>query len=268
MTSIIHSFLHTTEQPVIERPLMHSHDNYEIYCFLSGDINYLVEGKYYHLKKGDIMVMRKGELHINSILSNIPYKRITVNFEITDLLNDTGNLGLLDLFHDRELGEYNHYCAHDFPNNHWFQYLSAICNSQNTSEKICYLLPLLCDLNKCFISLKTMTLDHEANIPMQICKYINSNLSQNLSLEVLSKKFHISKTHLNRIFRASLGTTVGQYIKIKRLFWAKELLQKGESPMEVYFTCGFNDYTTFYRSFKKQFSLSPKEISPSFRITS
>ena len=37
----------------------------------------------------------------------------------------------------------------------------------------------------------------------------------------------MSQTHLNRIFRAATGTTVWQYITIKRLYFAKELLEQG-----------------------------------------
>ena len=81
------------------------------------------------------------------------------------------------------------------------------------------------------------------------------------ALEKIAETFYISKTHLNRLFKTSVGTTVGKYIKLKRLFFAKELIQKGERPMDIYAKCGFNDYTTFYRSFKKYFLVSPKETS-------
>ncbi|MBO5351747.1 MAG: helix-turn-helix transcriptional regulator [Lachnospiraceae bacterium] len=260
MNYFIESHLTTTENPIIEQPVMHSHDNYEIYLFLEGKNDYLVEGTRYRLRKGDIMLMRKGELHINHILTNQTYRRITVNFEITPLLTELNLLHLLDMFHNRPLGEYNHYCAKEFPGNHWMQYLHAVCSAVSREEKLCYLLPLLHELHQCFSRLSLLPANGEQNLVVDICKYINENLSLDLSLEQLSEKFYISKTHLNRLFHASLGTTAGQYIKLKRLFWAKEEIQQGGHPVEVYSKCGFHDYTTFYRAFKKQFSLSPKDI--------
>lgn len=257
----IESHLNTTENPIIEEPVMHSHDGYEIYLFLEGKADYLVEGTRYRLRKGDVMLMRKGELHINSIRGNQTYRRITVNFEISPLLAELNLLSLLDMFNQRPLGEYNHYCAKDFPENHWSDYLHALCNASQAGEKLCFLLPLLHELNQCFSQLPHLPADGEQNLVVDICKYINEDLAQDLSLERLSEKFYISKTHLNRLFRANVGTTVGQYIKIKRLFLAKEEIQKGAHPVEIYSKCGFHDYTTFYRAFKKQFSLSPKDMS-------
>lgn len=252
-----------TENPSIGNAVMHSHDVYEIYLFLDGKSDYLVEGNKYRLRKGDIMLMRRGELHINSIRSSATYKRNYINFDITTLLTETGNLALLDMFDKRPLGEYNHYRAKDFPDNRWQEYLHSICKAETKEEKLCYLLPLLHELSKCFSQLKDTLVASETNPVVEICKFINSDLAQNLSLEVLSEKFYLSKTHINRLFKANVGTTAGQYINLKRLYLAKELLQKGVHPTEVYSLCGFHDYTTFYRAFKKQFGYSPKEFASS-----
>jgi AraC-like DNA-binding protein len=248
----------TTEHPEIGKAVMHSHDSYEIYLFLDGKADYLVEGNKYRLRKGDVMLMRRGELHINSIRSDATYKRSYINFDITSLLTETGNLSLLDMFDKRPLGEFNHYKAKDFPENHWQEYLHAICNASSKEEKLCYLLPLLNELSKSFLQLQTIPEHREKNQVMDICKYINADLAGELSLEQLSARFYLSKTHLNRLFKTNVGTTAGQYIRLKRLFKAKELLSQGVSPTEACNLCGFHDYTTFYRAFKQEFSCSPK----------
>ena len=137
MNYYIESALITTENPGIESATMHSHDIYEIYLFLDGKSDYLVEGNKYRLKKGDIMLMRRGELHINSIRGGTIYKRCYVNFDISALLAETGTLFLLDMFDKRPLGEYNHYRAKDFPNNHWqgfFQGRTALLPSSSVKR--------------------------------------------------------------------------------------------------------------------------------------
>lgn len=183
-----------------------------------------------------------------------------VNFDITELLKETGNLTLLDIFDKRPLGEYNHYAAKDFPENHWPDWLHAICRAETNGEKLCYLLPLLQELSKNPSRLSSPSTSGERNPVAEICKYINADLSQDLTLERLAEKFYLSKTHLNRLFKMNVGTTVGQYIRIKRLFLAREAIQQGIPPMDIYARCGFHDYTTFYRAFKQQFSQSPKEV--------
>ena len=260
MNYYIESESNVTEHPEICNAVMHSHNVYEIYLFLEGKSDYLVEGNKYRLRKGDLMIMRRGELHINSIRSDLTYKRCFVQFDITALLEELDSLYLLDFFDKRPLGEYNHYPAKDFPDNHWQSYLQAICNATSKSEKLCYLLPFLNELNKCFSRLSALPANKEPNSVAEICKYINKDLTQELSLEQLSTQFYISKTHLNRLFKAHVGTTVGQYINLKRLFLGRELLQNGVPPTDAYSKCGFHDYTTFYRAFKKQFGHSPKEM--------
>ena len=42
---------------------LHSHHEYEIYSFLEGDSYYLVDGRRYELKKGDVIIIRKHEMH-------------------------------------------------------------------------------------------------------------------------------------------------------------------------------------------------------------
>lgn len=58
---------------------LHHHDFYEIYLFISGDITYLIEGKSYDIKPGDIILINTKELHqavINSM--KVPYERIVL----------------------------------------------------------------------------------------------------------------------------------------------------------------------------------------------
>jgi len=261
MNYFIEGTLAITENPDVIPAVMHSHDVYEIYLFLDGKTDYLVEGNKYRLRKGDVMLMRRGELHINSIRSNAAYKRMYVNFDITELLKETDTLSLLDMFDRRPLGTYNHYSAKDFPDNHWQSCMHAICKAKTRGEKLCYLLPLLQELSKEFTLLSKIATAGAENPVAKICQYINDDLSRDLSLEHLSEVFYLSKAHLNRLFKTNVGTTVGQYIRLKRLFLAREAIQKGEQPMDVYAKCGFHDYTTFYRAFKQQFSISPKEAS-------
>lgn len=261
MNYYLESALMVTEHPEIGKAVMHSHNIYEIYLFLEGKVDYLVEGNKYRLHKGDIMLMRRGELHINSIRGSGTYKRSYIYFDISSLLAELNYLPLLDMFDRRPLGEYNHYKAKDFPENRWQEYFHAICSATGKEEKLCYLLPLLQELSKCFPRLRELSTDKEPNLVVDICKYINSELTRDLSLEHLCERFYLSKTHLNRLFKLNIGTTVGQYIKLKRLFKAKELLQQGVPPTEAYSLCGFHDYTTFYRAFKGEFLSSPKEFT-------
>lgn len=251
----------STPNPSLARRTMHSHDNYEIWLLLSGDADFLVEGNLYRLQQGDLMLMRKGEVHMFRLRSAAPYERMHVNFDVAPILEAMGQVSLLDVFHKRPLGAFNHYPAALFPQNTWRQDMARLCLADE-SRRLPYLLPLLASLNESFDQLKSAPAVHGDRRAAEILAYINSNLNGELSLTGLCSRFFISQNHLNRIFKETTGTTVWRYITIKRLFLAKELLAAGEKPTRVFRASGFKDYPTFYRAFKKEFGIAPKSAVP------
>ena len=90
--------------------------------------------------------------------------------------------------------------------------------------------------------------------------YINEHYNEPLSLDDLANKFFISKYHLAREFQRLVGTSVHRYIVQKRLVMAKQMLSTGRPSSEVYQNCGFGDYSNFYRAFKAEYHISPKEF--------
>lgn len=260
MDFMIRSSHSRTINPMSQQFRMHAHDNCEIFCFVEGDAEYYVEGTSYRLKPGDIMLMRKSESHYLKIRADVPCERYVLSF-------DSGCLALLDLeeslmrvFNDRPLGMYNHYSAALFPDNHWTFYLKKIFEMEQPNQRLAYLLPLLSELNECFETVKQMDKREGKDPILTIISYINHNLETDISLGDLCDRFFISKAHINRLFKKTTGSTVWSYIVIKRLLMARDMLASGNKPTEVYSRCGFRDYTTFYRSYKKHFGVSPKEV--------
>ncbi len=249
-----------TYNPQNRKHPMHMHDNYEIYSFLSGDAEYYVEGSRYPLECGDIILIRKSESHQLVPKSNAPYSRSVINFDVPFLKEFDPSNRFMQMFNDRPLGKFNHYPATLFPENNWQYYLKKIVESQDKERQFAYLLPLLAELSDCYDIVKNST-DH---LPVSdqitsIIRFINQNLQNELSLSLLCEYFYLSKAHLNRIFKQATGSTVWNYILIKRLMLARERLLSGTAPTNVYSQCGFQDYTTFYRAYKKQFGVSPKQ---------
>ena len=94
----------------------------------------------------------------------------------------------------------------------------------------------------------------------QLLKYINRNLTEDLSIDRLSEKFFFSKYHMMRKFKNETGYTIHNYITSKRLLLARSLINEGTPVMKAAQMSGFNDYTTFVRSYKKQFGNAPSHV--------
>lgn len=247
----------------------HNHDFYEIYLFLSGSVTYVIEGKSYRMRPRDILIINNKEFHKAFVESGIPYERIVIwlnpdyvkslNTDKTDLLGvfDSSLINRYNLMRlDLEAMEYIYKIADK---------LGVACKSQSFGSdilKTSYIKELLVYINRIYqiSNGKNLELDITYNEKVtKIIHYINQHLDEDLSLELISAKFYLSKYHLLREFKKNTGYTIHQYITQKRLIMAKELLKDCWQVSEVCSKCGFGDYSNFIRAFKREFGTSPKK---------
>ncbi len=259
----IHHLL--TEHPQDEVFPMHAHDRLELYYFMSGYCRYLVEGKEYILKPHDVVVMRPSETHNLKILGDMPYERVVIQF-FPDKFKSQDPEGLLiKPFYERKLGQLNRYSEEDFDTKlyqHCFETLTDDSPVGLKLETEAKLLTLLCEIYKAYINLKERNDNSsvsQGEAVMQLIEYINHNLYEPLSLGMLSEKFFLSQSQLNRLFKRATGTSVWEYITIKRLISARNRIRAGEHAGKVCTACGFKDYSSFYRMYKARFGVSPKQ---------
>ncbi|AGK99338.1 AraC family transcriptional regulator [Clostridium pasteurianum] len=246
----------------------HYHDFNKIIIFLSGNVNYLVEGKSYRLKPWDVILINSNEVHKPIINPEKPYERIIIwinklflekhNTEDSNLLNcfklsSSQKNNLLRLNKDNiEIIKStldsleNNYTSKEFGNH-------ILKNS--------ILIQLMVYINRLFLGnkldLEKNDIQYDESI-VEILQYINSHLSENLSIEIISSKFFINRYYLMHKFKEQTGYTIHNYIQQKRLLQASNLLKKGISMSTVCEECGFGDYSSFVRAFKKMFDLSPR----------
>lgn len=98
----------------------------------------------------------------------------------------------------------------------------------------------------------------------ELFRFIHAHLMEEITLERLEEKFYISRCHIAREFKRQTGETVHQYIVKSRLDLCLGYIEQGLPITEVYKRSGFNDYNNFFRAFKKQYGMTPKQY---FRTT-
>lgn len=242
------------EIPQLDIVHMHAHESYEIYCFLKGDAKYSVEGNFYELKPGDILVMKRAEAHSLIIKSQVPYERYVINFYPEAVLGETRDQ-IMDFIYKRPLGKFNRFPASLFKQKNWIYYLEKMCKAEKEDEQRIYLTVLLNELKSAFPEIKKRQQKNE-NFSNTI-SFINDHITENITLEDICRYSFLSKSQLNRKFKSITGSTAWEYVTVKRLMLAKELLKKGHRPTAVFLESGFNDYSTFYRAYKTKFQISP-----------
>lgn len=90
-------------------------------------------------------------------------------------------------------------------------------------------------------------------------QYIDDNFAEALSLTEVAKHFNMSKSCFCGMFSSLTGYTFNQYLNKKRIEYAVKLIQKGYKITSLYGLCGYSDFSTFSRNFKKFMGLSPTQ---------
>ena len=93
----------------------------------------------------------------------------------------------------------------------------------------------------------------------QIIKYINAHLVENLHLTDIAEKFYLTPNHISRIFKKHTNTQISNYIILQRMTKAKQLFREGFTVAEAQIATGYSSYEHFFRTFKKNVGMTPKE---------
>ncbi|NMB97870.1 MAG: AraC family transcriptional regulator [Clostridiaceae bacterium] len=274
------SFSHSKDDIFYEMDF-HLHEFYEIYFFISGNVNYLIEKQIYHLNFGDLIIMNNHEIHKPSVFPGEPYERIVIHFDpsIASTMS-SADFNLIECFVNRPRGKYNRLSLKNEQVDHVLNYLYRIENLSKNSDKGYSILKLTCFtellfyINKLYYAQQEIAQIHNSfsNINVldntdtncmipeklaMIMDYIDKNLEDDLSLEALGKRFYLDKYYLSRLFKKYTGSNIHDYIVYKRISKAKRFLSEGHNATFTSIKCGFNDYSNFYRMFKKAVGVAP-----------
>lgn len=241
----------------------HSHSSYEFYYFVDGDADYQVEGKIYHLTPHSLVLLSPYVFHGLRVSSTKPYTRCVIYVQPEFIPFEYRSL-LLSIFPGNQKENQKEVF---YENTKEFGILSFLeklvaLQDQDISNKAC-LSTILLDALLAQVYIMSQTL-HPSQayilVPENITRiidYINQHLTEEVSLDVLSERFFLSKHYMNRAFKKATGTTIINYIIHKRVIMACHLMQEGNSASVAAFQSGFHDYSVFYRAYKNIFGHSP-----------
>ncbi len=248
---------------------VHQHDFYEVYFFISGNVEYSVEGKSYLLKEGDLLLINPLELHQPRIgPDQNPYERIVLWINKTYLSRlCTNNTSLSQCFDNTNPQHTNLLRLTKAQQNYISSKLSELIEetrsahygSDLAAEAI--LTRFLVELNRLTLSSEKKVDTDKTTTPLvsEVLSYINQHYCEKISLSTIADEFFVSKYYLSHAFHSVVGTSVNRYITLKRLINAKQMLSSGIKPTTAAIHCGFNDYAGFYRAFTAEYGITPKE---------
>lgn len=247
----------------------HYHDFCKILLFLSGDVDYVIEGRTYGLRPGDIVLVSRGEIHCPHVKSAGDYDRIILYLSLPFLKEASGSDPLDRCF---DIARFRHSGVlrlGESVRQRLFALAGQLERTLDRQEEFAGPLLGRLLLLEFMIALNRAAMDSQAayvhtgamNYRVSgLISYINGHLDQDLSIRRLAEACCLSPYHMMRLFKEETGCTIGNYITQKRLSLARDLLASGRAnATQACFGAGFSNYSTFLRAYKRHFNANPRE---------
>ena len=249
---------------------VHHHDFYEVYFLLAGEVAYWVEGRVIRMHPGDLLFINPLELHRPMTDdSQTVCERFVLWIDRDYLENLSGEQVDLTGCFDTSLPNHNHRIHPGSADR------AVLTARMGELVRECYGKDFGSDISAQGIFLQLMVQlnrlargsdgqqegEQLSPLVQKAMHYIGEHLSAELSLDSLAGELFVSKYHLSHAFSREVGVSVYRYILMRRLMMARQLLTDGEPAGQVCRSCGFADYTSFYRAFKSEYGISPREFA-------
>ncbi|GGD94259.1 AraC family transcriptional regulator [Paenibacillus nasutitermitis] len=243
---------------------LHVHDFVEIAYIAEGRGVHYIGSDRLEIERGDIFVIAIGTPHVFRPLSKEQDQRLVVYnclFEKSFIRRFQHSIlssaGLERMFH-QDSYRYYHY------RDHHGEVLSIM-------EKLFMEYSLRLSGHELILSAQVLQLlstlfryEQQGSLPSSnvgklepVFKYIHSHYHENLKLEQLAALIHVSVSHLQRLFRQSIGQSYTEYIQSLRIAKSCELLSVSASIREISQQVGYNDIKFFHALFKKKTGMTP-----------
>ena len=242
----------------------HYHEFCKILLLLQGNGGYYVDGQRYLLRSGDIVLLDAHSIHRPEMDPEATYERIILYISPEYLRRQsTADCSLQSVFS----GEKGHVLRLSEDRKQKIFKIASRLEQDLQSDAFgreilsnAGLLRLLVEIGRNRENPendRTSPLMPRSDRIVEILRYIDGHLSEDLDAEIIARAFFISKYHMMRQFRRETGTTVHLYITQKRLVKARELMDSGMRATEACYRCGWRSYSSFTRAYNKHLGTTP-----------
>lgn len=249
-----------------DRVQLHSHVFYEIlFCRNSCGAEYLVGAERFRLQKGDIVLAPPGVSHRPLLPETMtePYIR-DVLWVSTELIGMVRKMLPQEEFARGQNGNLLRTAG-----TKW-EYLGDLVHAGVSEAEhkspgwetvvVGNTISLLTQLKRAFSDAGTGTMQaEEPELPERAIAYIEDNLTGKITLADAARHLYVSESTVSQTFRRKMGVSFYHFVMQKRLIAAKTLILQGIPLEQVGERVGFSDYSGFYRAFRQEYGISPRQ---------
>lgn len=244
----------------------HSHAFYEILCCHNTcGAEYLVNSERYKLQKGDIIFVPPGISHRPLLPDNLPqpYSRDVL------WISEAFMSYVRTLFPHLSADMFSKAALFRSSGTHW-EYICDLFRkgvveaerAEDGWEAIIYAntMTILAHLNRASLDMRATAMRAEKpELLDRVLAYVEIHLSEKLTLADVAHQFYVSESTITQTFRKKMGVSFYRCVTQRRLVSAKVLIEQGVAMESVAESVGFSDYSSFFRAFKQEFGISPRQ---------
>ena len=230
----------------------HIHPFDEIVFFINGNVVYTVEAESRKLEPGDVIFIPAGKYHFATVDITSKYERCVLKFP--------------DYYVPQYIKSIRDSCSCFLGNApqyiNMFKEFDEMRKSYSNDELYT---AYMCDTIRMLVEIY-----HNSSSPIQkeapdvirfLLDYINENLDKKITLDSLSKASNFSKSYISNSFKFYMKAPIIQYVRTKKILAAHKMIESGSKPYQVAKELGFDDYSTFYRSYISIIGVAPANNS-------
>ena len=235
----------------------HWHDFYEIEYILDGSGEYIINGIAHEIKPQALFFSTPSDFH--EITFHNPTTIIKVQFLPEMINSDLYSLLDTPVVLNDEDNAFRLYLAHIYTHSKNFDNYSQLF----INHIINALLILITTSRNQTDGKKLYTVNEHFH---KVLSYINNHFTEEISLHELSKKVNLSPDYLSTLFKKHSGQKISDYITTIRLNHAYKLIKNTNMTInEICYSCGYNSYPHFIRTFKAKYGNSPNQMRKALR---
>ncbi|WP_176707756.1 AraC family transcriptional regulator [Bacillus sp. FJAT-26390] len=256
----------------------HTHFHYEIYYFHAGKVNYLINDRIHVLEPGDLLLMHGMTLHRANVDPSEEYVRSILHFDpfyFKQFIQPLFAADLLEPFQKLQNVRLQLRGSEKAEVEEILLKLGQLYDQQDPFSQQRFqarMLDLLILINQhCQKPLNekpTFPSSKEQHV-QAIISYIELHYGEDITLEGIQTELHLSKFYLAKTFKEVTGSTIFQFLMLRRIYQAKiDLIDSGKPITEVGYEVGFKHPSHFSRAFKLHTELTPEQYRKQHQLLS
>ena len=256
---------------------LHTHAYFQAYYLLKGSIEHYIEDGKATLVAGDVFILPPSVPHYIRVKDeHTEFYSMSFMKEFVQGAESDNKLVYDFLYYLTTATKDNIQLKFSLPHNDLlfcqeiFKRISQEFESNNTGKeqliRECVLL-LLTLFARIYFEQKQDAIEFEANKSsvLHCLEYVKNHLDEDISLNEMAKKSAMCKSNFCKVFHSVTGKSFKEFVNYLRIEKATELIEKGENFTNVCRICGYNDFSTFYRNFRKHTGISPTEFKKNLK---